>query len=369
VRTGSAPTILANCNGSTHLQRGAAQSPPKFPMMARFPEGGTLLALVAPNQVQRPRHSNRAAEKSQPMTRSTIHSKTPPSDARQRQVATRIHQSAYTNWFLIAIVALLTLVGLALVLPPVFSDRIAELWLFSKPQMLVIAGLTLTLILLVGLAHQRRYLIALRRHFEAIQQVERERAQRQTARTYALLNVSRVMVEQNDIQTVFDSITKICVDTFACDKASLMLFDRESASLVVRAVSGKMIPEGMLGTRQALGQGVAGLVAQRREPLMLRADQRTNIPGLELRNRELTAAMIVPIILRDELVGVINVSTRSPQTNFEDEDLRALQVFAENVGAAVRHTEQAEWMRATIRRLQSQKDRGNITGIYPAQNS
>lgn len=303
------------------------------------------------------------------MTPTTSRNQPQPSDARQQQVQARIHQSAYTNWFLLATVALLTLVSLVSVLPPVLSSQFANTWLFSKPQMLVIAGLTLALILLVGLAHQRRYLAVLRRQFEAIQRAEHERMQRQAARTYALLNVSRVMVEQNDLQTVFDSITKICVDAFACDQASLMLFDRESTSLVVRAVNGKNIPEGMLGTRQPLGKGVAGFVAQRREPLILRADQRTSIPGLELKNRELTAAMIVPVILREELVGVINVSTRSPHVNFEDDDLRALQVFAENVGAAIRHTEQAEWMRATIRKLQSQKDRSNITGTYPAQNS
>jgi putative methionine-R-sulfoxide reductase with GAF domain len=290
-------------------------------------------------------------------------------ETRQKQVEARIHQSAYVNWFLIAAAALLTVVSLTTVLPPVFSTQVATFWLFSKPQMLVIAGLTLALIVLVGLAHQRRYLIALRRQFELIQKSERERMQRQAARTYALLNVSKVMVEQNDLQTVFDSITKICVDTFASDQASLMLFDRDSNTLVVRAVSGKSVPEGMLGTRQPVGKGVAGFVAQRREALVLRADQRTNIPGLELKNRELTAAMVVPVMLRGELVGVLCVSTRSPEINFDDDDLRALQVFAENVGAAIRHTEQAEWMRATIRKLQSQKDRNNITGVYPAQNS
>jgi putative methionine-R-sulfoxide reductase with GAF domain len=290
-------------------------------------------------------------------------------EARQKQVETRIHQSAYVNWFLIAAGLLLTLVSLATVLPPIFSDEIAQFWLFSKPQMLVIMGLTLTLVVLVGLAHQRRYLVALRRQFEAVQRAERERVQRQTARTYALLNMSKVMVEQNDLQSVFESITSICVDAFACDQASLMIFDRESNSLVVRAASGNMVPEGMVGTRQPVGKGVAGFVAQRREPLVLRADQRTNVPGLELKNRELTAAMVVPVNLRGELVGVVSVSTRTPEANFDDDDVRALQVFAENVGAAIRHTEQAEWMRATIRKLQSQKDKSNITGVYPAQPS
>ncbi len=303
------------------------------------------------------------------MTRAAVHPKPQAADARQRQVQARIHQSAYTNWFLIATVVLLTLVSLVSVLPPVLSDRMAQIWLFSKPQMLVIAGLTLALLLLVGLAHQRRYLTVLRRQFDAIQRNERDRAQRQAARTYALLNVSKVLVEQNDLQTAFDSITKICVDAFSCDQASLMLFDRDSASLVVRAVHGKAVPEGMIGARQPLGKGPSGFVAQQREPLVLRADDRTNVPGLELKKRELTAAMVVPVILRDELVGVINVSTRSPEINFDDDDLRALQVFAENVGAAVRHTEQTEWMRATIRKLQNQKDRSGVSGVYPAQNS
>ena len=301
--------------------------------------------------------------------RRTRPEKNQPADTKQHVVAANIHHTSYANWFLIATVALLTLVSIASVLPPMLSDRVAGTWLFSKPQMLVITGLTLALLLLAGLAHQRRYLIVLRRQFESIQRAERDRMQRQAARTYALLNVSKVMVEQNDLQTVFDSITRICVDAFACDKASLMLYDRESNSLVVRAVCGQSIPEGMLGTRQPLGKGIAGFVGQRREPLMLRANQRTNIPGLELKSRDIISAMIVPVILRDELVGVINVSAQSPDTNFEDEDLRALQVFAENVGAAIRHTEQAEWMRATIRKLQSQKDKSSISGVYPAQNS
>jgi GAF domain-containing protein len=67
--------------------------------------------------------------------------------------------------------------------------------------------------------------------------------------------------------------------------------------------------------------------------------------------------MVVPVILRDELVGVINVSSRSRGVEFDQDDIRALQAFAENVGAAIRHTEQADWMRATIRKLQGQRER------------
>lgn len=268
-------------------------------------------------------------------------------------VQVRIKHSSYMNWSLIAIVVLLTLVSLVSVLPPVLSSHLSEIWFFSKPQMLVIVGLSLTLVLLAGLAHQMRYLRALRAQFETVQKNERERSERHTARLYALLNMGRVMVTQSDLQMVFDSITKLCCDAFACDRASLMLHDKNADVLKVCAVSGKNVPEGVLGTRQPLGKGIAGWVAQKREPLLL-TPATTAVPGLDLNKKDVSSAMVVPIILRDELVGVINVSARAPHVDFDQDDVRALQAFAENVGAAIRHAEQAEWMRATIRKLQGQ---------------
>jgi GAF domain-containing protein len=90
------------------------------------------------------------------------------------------------------------------------------------------------------------------------------------------------------------------------------------------------------------------------------------VPGLEYRKHDLSGAMVVPVILRDELVGVINVSSRSQSVEFDADDMRALQAFAENVGAAIRHAEQADWMRATIRKLQGQKDRTGTHPVNPA---
>ena len=280
-------------------------------------------------------------------------------------VQVSIKRSSYMNWSLIAIVVLLTLVSLLSVLPPVFSSHLSSFWIFSKSQMTVIVGLSLTLLLLAGLAHQTRYLNALRAQFAAVQKGERERAERHTARLYALLNMGRVMVAQSDLQTVFDSITKLCCDAFGCEQASLMLFDADANVLEVRAVSGKHVPDGVLGTRQPVGTGISGYVAQKREPLLLTPSMPA-IPGLELKKKELSTAMVVPIILRDELVGVINVSARSQHVSFDQDDMRALQAFAENVGAAIRHAEQADWMRATIRKLQEQRDHRTHAAHHPA---
>jgi hypothetical protein len=305
--------------------------------------GGTPIAIISSPVA-------RAAGRGEDFSVTTATPKSPDAEV-------HIHHSSYVSWSMIVIVLLLVGVSLLSVLPPVLSSRVSSFWIFSKPQMLVIGGLTLTLLLLAGLAHQMRYLNALRSQFQTARTNERERAERHTARLYALLNMGRVMVAHSDLQTVFDSITRLCCDAFGCDRASLMLFDPEADMLEVRAVSGAKIPEGVLGHRQPVGKGIAGWVAQRREPLLV-TPSLPFIPGIELGKKEVCGAMVVPIILRDELVGVINVSTRSGDIVFDADDMRALQAFAENVGAAIRHAEKADWMRATIRRLQEQRDRG-----------
>jgi GAF domain-containing protein len=72
---------------------------------------------------------------------------------------------------------------------------------------------------------------------------------------------------------------------------------------------------------------------------------------------KLTAAMVVPIMVRDELVGVLNISSRAPHTIYMEEDLRALEVFAENAGTCIRQAERSEWMRQTIEKMRNQNTR------------
>jgi Nif-specific regulatory protein len=147
------------------------------------------------------------------------------------------------------------------------------------------------------------------------------------------------------------------MEAFPCDRASLMLYNDKTSKLVVRAASGGDVSR-MLGAEQTIGDGVAGWAAQHKRALILgREKEFKENPSLKLTSSSLVAAMVVPIILRDELVGVINVSSQSPTVEYRDDDLQALQVFAENAGACIRHAEQAEWMRQTMENLRKQSAR------------
>jgi hypothetical protein len=61
--------------------------------------------------------------------------------------------------------------------------------------------------------------------------------------------------------------------------------------------------------------------------------------------------MVVPIIVRDDLVGVLNVSSRSMDVVYVNEDLLALRGFASSAGACIRHTEHVTWIRKMVPHL------------------
>ncbi|HEX5131519.1 MAG TPA: GAF domain-containing protein [Candidatus Krumholzibacteria bacterium] len=279
-----------------------------------------------------------------------------------------INHGTHLNWFVMVTVCGVGATGLFYSLPSL-TARFDAIDLVENAQTAFLMIAAASVFILGGLVLQRRDLNRLWRDYLAAQKEIAERAEKHAARVYALLNVSKMMVAQNDIAAVFNCVTDTCVDVFTCHQASLMIFDKDNNSLEVRAASGKMVPEGIIGTRQQLGVGIAGWVGMRREPLLiLPGGKPADYPGVEFKQTELSAAMVVPIILRDELVGVINVSSRSKRIQFDSEDMRALLVFAENVGVAIRHTEQAEWMRATIQHLQSQNERHAAPRTAPAGN-
>jgi len=130
--------------------------------------------------------------------------------------------------------------------------------------------------------------------------------------------------------------------------------DAKNAELVVQSVAGNVDPEKVIGVRQRLGEGIAGWVAQQGDAMVVGDHEFQKIKPQDLAGKRMNEAMVVPIKVRDELVGVLNVGSASADTRYGEDDLKALQVFSENAGTCIRHAQQAQWMRNSIQKLQAQ---------------
>jgi putative methionine-R-sulfoxide reductase with GAF domain len=257
------------------------------------------------------------------------------------------------NWMLLVGICVASTLGLATAVLPILETRIDSPWPWRHTEIALLSAL---LMLVLGAVYylndqQRR---AARIHRELLRAREKaaERMRRHNAQLEALLSVSRIMAAETSLQAVFDSVSKTCLEAFECQQVSLMLLDKDTQELEVRSASGHANAGKVIGSRVKVGQGVAGYVAAKGESLVLGPGA---VDPMQFQSSwpqdSLSAAVVVPILVRGELVGVMNVGSTSPLVRYDDEDVQALKVFAENVGTCIRHTEQAEWMRQMIHKL------------------
>jgi putative methionine-R-sulfoxide reductase with GAF domain len=272
------------------------------------------------------------------------------------RLAADLERRSWHNWLLIVCIVVLTTLGLGTAVVSFLTLKVGSTWPWPRTDLALLLGLSfVVLIFAAHLTRQQRYLMQVRDELERNREETSARIRKHYERLLAVYTVSQTLATQTNPQTVFDRMTRICFDTFSCEQVSLMLVDNQKKELVVRSAVGHVEGPLVIGQRQPIGEGVAGWVAENQEALLLGPDMDPKqFRDFKAKMVPLSWAMVVPIVVRDELVGVVNVSSRSAAISYDQEDLQALLVFAENAGICIRHTEQTDWMRQTNMRLEEE---------------
>ncbi len=145
-----------------------------------------------------------------------------------------------------------------------------------------------------------------------------------------LLDAGKQMNAVLELDELLDTILRSACELLDATGGSVMLVDQ--TDLVTACAIGRDVA---LGQRVRLGEGLAGHVALRREPVLIdgQAD-RDAFPGLSDREPYVDSSMSVPLVHRAELQGVLNVNAPLGRS-FTEYDLRALAVFAEQASLAI----------------------------------
>lgn len=268
----------------------------------------------------------------------------------------KMEKRFWRNWFFLAAVLFIAIAGLTTAIPPLLTGRISSPWPWMKTDLVLIVGLSMVVLaFILYLTQQQRQVEKMRKVFQKMMEDQNRQVKKDNSRLRALLSVSQKMSMETDAKRIFDAITDACLDTFDCQRSSLMLVDKDSGELIIDSVSGETEKE-IMNKRIRIGEGIAGWAAKNKEPVLIsNSDDFKKYPELEFNNPTVLSAMIVPIILRDEVIGVLNISSKSENTSFNEEDLNILQVFAENVGVCIRHKEQTDWLKSMIESISSRR--------------
>jgi signal transduction histidine kinase len=122
-----------------------------------------------------------------------------------------------------------------------------------------------------------------------------------------------------------------------------MLLDEERQELSISAALG-LPDEVVTTTRVKVGEGLAGLAAQRREPILV-SEQVENDPATQARSPELVegsllrrivgSAICVPLMVKDRVLGVLNASRPLGIAPFRQDDADLLSIMGEQIAVAI----------------------------------
>jgi signal transduction protein with GAF and PtsI domain len=152
-------------------------------------------------------------------------------------------------------------------------------------------------------------------------------------------------------EALLQSILKGAVEVMEATSGSIMLIDPPgSDTLVIKAAHG-LREEVVKKSKGKVGQGIAGLVAERREGMLLLDDLMD--PRLRTR-RKVSDALSVPIIFEGELLGVLNLNTKKDQA-FGEFDLFLLNTLTQQIASAIMRGKRLEEVRGRLSELESEE--------------
>src|SRR5437764_14067491 len=142
-----------------------------------------------------------------------------------------------------------------------------------------------------------------------------------------------------DLEEVLALVADKVADALEADACFVYLYDERADELVLRATHGTAVEEMTRRPRMRPGEGITGVAAAEREPVMLPAkahlDPRFKLfPNLP--EDEYESILAVPILARDKLAGALNVRTLRPR-RFSRDEIDLLVAIAGQVAQTIEH--------------------------------
>ncbi len=149
--------------------------------------------------------------------------------------------------------------------------------------------------------------------------------------------INKSITSRSPLPDLLESILDVAKTMIEAESSSLLLAEKESGDLIFNIVigeKGKIIK----GERVPSGKGVAGIVAKEGKPLIVndaQGDSRIFKEIDEKSGYETRNIICVPMIVMEQLVGVLEIVNSIDRDNFDDMDLEKAKYIAEQAAIAI----------------------------------
>ena len=155
---------------------------------------------------------------------------------------------------------------------------------------------------------------------------------------------------QNDPRRLAEGLLSLVGDDMQALRCSLFLCVPDDAHTLYLAAGRGLAPHIVLGSRITIGQGVAGQVAATREP-MLAVDSGDITEHKLLGDEYLTTGSFIsfPLVLHEQLLGVVNLTNRAQHGLFVEEDVERVRLLGLVIALVAREAQLPERLMGVIR--------------------
>jgi GAF domain-containing protein len=155
-----------------------------------------------------------------------------------------------------------------------------------------------------------------------------------------LHDIARIVSESNGIDDLLAKLSRMVVQEFHADSVLIYLFDENKEELVLRG-SHNPHPDQLGRIKLKLGEGVTGWAAEKKKSVSI-PRHASDDPRFKLFNTlkedRFEAFLSVPILLKSDLVGVMNLHHRKAHTHTPAEIATAATI-AHEIAGAIEHAQ------------------------------
>ena len=153
----------------------------------------------------------------------------------------------------------------------------------------------------------------------------------------ALTEASRAINSVMNTDRLLEQILELSREVMTAEASSLLVLEQETGKLQFVVARGTAGPA-LKSTTVDIGQGIAGWVAQTGEPLLIAdayQDPRFDPSYDQLTGFHTRSILTVPIVIKGEIEGVVQVINKVSAEVFDERDLRLFQSFASMASIAL----------------------------------
>ena len=160
----------------------------------------------------------------------------------------------------------------------------------------------------------------------------------QRARQLSTLNdVTRQLTSTLELEPLLQNILQSAVGILNCEAGTLFLVDEQTRELIFRVTAGP-VPRELIGQRLPPGGGIVGRAVTTAAPVIENDVKRSATWATDSDMQsgfESRAVLAVPLLVKDTVIGVIEVMNRKDGLPFVEEDLTLLAAFGGQAAVAM----------------------------------